>query len=175
MLLRRGDLGRGWSETSAAPRKAPSLTCAGFSPSPRAVEIGRAGSPTWQQSANGPFVSETTYAYASAGQEPSVWAAVVRPKFARCAAQSLIAGSGGGVSFKVTHEQAFGLPGLPGASRYRVRGTATSSGQSVDVYLDQVVIGRGKVIGVLSVSSFEAPVANRLERRLARSALLRLP
>jgi hypothetical protein len=139
------------------------------------VEIGRAGSPTWEQSANGPFVSETTYAYASAGQETSVWDAVVRPKFARCAAQSLIAGSGGGVSFKVTRAHPLGLPGFPSGSRYRVSGTATSSGQSVDVYLDQIVIGRGKVIAVLSVSSFEAPVANRLELRLARAALRRLP
>lgn len=173
-LVERGNLGRGWSQASAAPRKPPSLTCSGFNPPVHAVEIGRAGSPTWQQSSSGPFVSETTYAYRSAAQELSAWSGVVRPNFVRCAAQALAAGSGRGVRFKVTRKQVLNLLGLAKSARYRISGTATASGQSVDVYLDQIVIGRGQVIGVLSVSSFEAPVASRLELALARAALRRL-
>lgn len=138
--------------------------------------MGRAGSPTWQQSSSGPFISETSYAYASKPQASEVWSSVVQPGLARCAAQALIAGSGGGVRFTVLSKQELGLPRLPvNATRYRVHGTATSSGQSVDVYLDMVVLGRGPAVAALSVSSFEVPVMLKLELRLARAAAGRLP
>lgn len=141
----------------------------------RAVEIGRAESATWQQSSSGPFASESNYVYSSRAQQAAVWRAVVGPKLVRCAAQDLVNGSGGGVRFRVTRKQVLGVAGLPApAAHYRVSGTATSSGQSIDVFLDTIVLGHGRAIGVLSVSSFEAPVPASLDRRLAQAAARRL-
>lgn len=77
--------------------------------------------------------------------------------------------------FRVTHKQMVGTAEFPApAARYRVRGTATTSGQNTDVYLDMIVLGRGQTIAVLSLSSVESPVGGRLERRLARKAARRL-
>jgi hypothetical protein len=56
-----------------------------------------------------------------------------------------------------------------------VQGTATSSGQTNDVYLDMIVVGRGRLITTISITSFSDPVDSGFERRLARAAAHRMP
>jgi len=137
--------------------------------------VGRAESPTYGQSSSGPFVSQTAYAYGSGSQQGRVWNALARPKLVRCVAQALLAGSGGGVHFTVTGRQTLGLPALPANARgYRVSGTATTTGQTVNVFLDMILLGRGQTISALSISTFQVPVASRLELRLAGAAARRL-
>jgi hypothetical protein len=79
------------------------------------------------------------------------------------------------VHFSVTGKRLLSLPklGVPAAG-YRVSGEATSQGQSIDVFLDVVVLGSGRTIGAISISSFEQPVARALELRLARTVAERL-
>jgi hypothetical protein len=175
-LLRGSDLGRPWSEASAAPRRVPRLTCAQFAPALTAVtEIGTAATPTWQQSSAGPFFSQSSYVYARARQRADVWAALARPHLLSCVADALLAGSGNGVHYSVKHKQLLPLPALSAsAAGYRVRGTASASGQTIDVYLDVVLLGRGSQVTEISFSTFEQPVARRLELRLARAAASRL-
>ena len=174
-LLRRADLGPGWSQASPAGKPAP-LTCSQFQPATAGVvETGSASSPTFQQSSSGPFVADSAYVYASAAEERAYWDKVMRPGLLRCVAAALTQGSGSGLRFTVTAKQRLTLPKLPSsAAGYRVSGTASGSGQTIDVYLDMVVLGRGRAISAISLSTFSQPVDRRLELRLARLAANRL-
>lgn len=169
VLLRRGDLGRGWTG-SPAPKAAPGLTCPAFSPAlSGVVQAGAAASPTYQQSATGPFASQTAYAYANGAEEQTVWREVARPHLLTCVAASLVRSASGGVHFRVTSKRLETLPGLPvDAIGYRVTGTATVPDQTVNVYLDVLLLGGGSAVTELSFSSFLQPVARAVELRLAR-------
>lgn len=174
-LLGRGDFGKGWS-SEPAPRAVPPLTCPRFSPAlGGATEVGDAASPTFRGSSNGPFVSQSVYVYATAGQRAAVWRAVVRRPLLRCVAASLAGGSGHGVRFAVTGKRLLSLPRIGvAAAGFRASGTASTQGESIDVFLDVVVLGSGRTITAVSISSFEQPVARALELRLARSVAQRL-
>jgi hypothetical protein len=170
-LLRRGDFGHGWSQESSAPAKVPSLTCPAFDPRfAGAVQTGAAASPTFSAGSSGPFASEDAHAYATTGEQGTVWRALVRPRLVRCAAASLRRGGGDGVSFTVTAQRPLSLPALPApAAGYRVSGTASLPDQMIDVYLDMFVVGRGTTIAEVVLSSFEQPPPRALELRLLRT------
>jgi hypothetical protein len=55
-------------------------------------------------------------------------------------------------------------------ARYRVAGNATAGGQTMPVYLDELVLGRAAMITALDVASFDAPPSDGLERHLAALA-----
>jgi hypothetical protein len=174
-LLRHGDFGKGWN-SAPGPSSVPPLTCPRFSPHvPAVTEVGDAASPVFRESSNGPFVAQDAYAYATAAQRTAVWGATVRRGLVRCVAESLVGGSGRDVRFAVTGKRLLGSPKLAvAAAGYRVSGTATSQGQSVNVFLDMLVLGSGRTITSISLSSFEAPVARPLELRLARAVARRM-
>jgi hypothetical protein len=175
VLLRRADFGNGWS-SAPGPRSVPPLTCSRFSPPIRAAvtEVGDAVSPTFRQSSSGPFVSQLAYVYASGAQRAQVWRAVVQPRLVRCVAESLSAGSGHGVRFRVTGKRLLRLPRLGvAAAGYRASGEAISQGQAIDVFLDMLVLGSGRTITAISISSFEQPAARAVELRLARAVASR--
>lgn len=176
-LLTRAQLGSGWSVNSSPPRSVPPLRCGAFHPGTKGItRAGAAASPTYQQSASGPFVSQVAYAYASATQAQQVWGKVVRPALVRCVASALAQSSGSGVHFKVTGRKLLALPKQSvNVAGYRASGTATQSAQSIDVYLDMIVLGHGSVITAVSISSFQQPAGRALELRLARAAARRLP
>jgi hypothetical protein len=168
-LLRASDLGRSWTSTPA-PTTVPGLTCSGFSPSlPGVVQIGSAISPTFQASSTGPFASQTAYAYASHSEEETVWREVARRHLLTCVAASLVHSTAGGVHFRVMSKRVVSLPSLPvHAIGYRVVGTASVPNQTVNVYLDVILLGGGTTVTELSFSSFLAPMAWATELRLAR-------
>jgi hypothetical protein len=168
-LLQRGDFGRKWT-SSPAPKTVPGLTCPAFSPAlSGVVQTGAAISPTYEQSTTGPFASQTAYAYANGAQEQTVWSAVARPRLLACVAASLARTSTGGVHFAVTGKRLLPLPNLPvRAKGYRVTGTASVPNQTVNVYLDVLLLGGGNVVTELSFSSFLQPVSRAFELRLAR-------
>jgi hypothetical protein len=174
-LLRFADLGKGWAGTPPG-RSVPQLGCPAFNPAVRrAIEIGDAASPTFRQSRSGPFVTQDAYAFATGAQQAAVWKALVRPRLLRCVAASLAHGGGQGVRFTVTGKRLLHLPALPlAAAAYRVNGTANTQGQSVDVFLDMLVLGSGRTITAISISSFEEPVTQKLELRLARAVATRI-
>ena len=169
-LLHHSDLGRGWTDTPA-PKTAPGLTCPAFSPAlGGVVQTGAATSPTFQATSSGPFASQTAYAYASASEAQTVWGEVARRQLLTCVAASLVRSTGGGgVHFVVTSKRLLPLPSLPvQAMGFRVVGTASVPNQTVNVYLDVLVLGGGTTVTELSVSSFLQPVARAFELRLAR-------
>lgn len=167
-LLRRSDLGRGWT-SMPAPRKVPAMTCPAFSPGlSGVVQTGAATAPTFQATSSGPFASQTAYAYASASEEQTVWREVARKHLLTCIAASLVR-SGGGARFAVKSKRLLPLPSLPvHAIGYRVAGTASVPNQTVNVWLDVLLLGSGTTVTEVSVSSFLEPPARGLELRLAR-------
>jgi hypothetical protein len=175
-LLRRADLGRQWSLQAAAPKHAPPLTCHGFSPRLPGVSAPAAvASPTFARGLDGPFVSQTAYRYATAAQQHVVWRRVVVKRLLHCVAAALTAGGSGGARFTVASRKVLPLRGA-GASvtRYRVGGSATSAGQTLPVFLDELVLGQRGLITALDVSTLMQPPADSLERRLVRLASARL-
>lgn len=171
-LIPRGDLGVGWRVQSPPPRPIPALSCPGFSPRLTGVkETGAAASPTFAQSADGPFLAQIAYVYASDRQRQTVWRRVVTPRLETCVAGALRQGSVHGAQFTVTARRRLRLPRLAAQrAGYRVQATVTGSGQTVPIYLDMLVLGRGASISELSVTSIGTPVSSSLETRLARRA-----
>lgn len=175
-LIGRGVLGEGWYVSAAAPKAVPALTCGAFDPRVSgATEIGAAASPTFTQSADGPFLAQVSYAYSSPTQQRAVWGAVVRPGLERCLEDSLVHGSANGVSFRASSVRRLSLAGVPGHSAlYRVSGTASAPDQSVPVYLDVILVGRGAGVSELSLSTSLQPPGHHLELRLARAISRRM-
>lgn len=173
-LLRRADLGPAWTST-AAPGTVPGLTCPAFSPAlSGVVQIGDAISPTFAKSSTGPFASQTAYVYANASEEQTVWRVLARPHLLTCVAASLVR-SARGVHFAITGKRLLTLPSLPvRAKGYRVTGTASVRNQTVNVYLDVLLLGGGDEVTELSFSSFLAPAPRGLELRLARTVAGRI-
>jgi len=60
------------------------------------------------------------------------------------------------------------------AAGYRVTGTATVPYQTVNVYLDVLLLGAGDSVTELSISSFLEPPSRALERRLAKTVAGRI-
>jgi hypothetical protein len=175
-LLRRRDFGSGWS-AGPAPSAIPGLTCSAFSPSlAGVVERGAAASPTFQQSSSGPFVSQAAYVYDTPAEQALLWRRIVQPRLLDCVSGSLTHGSSQGVRFAVTSKHMLGLPKLPAlAAGYRVAATASTSLQTIKVYLDMLVLGRGRIVTEISLSSLAQPVERGFELRLARTVSRRVP
>jgi hypothetical protein len=174
-LVRRSDLGHGWSIQAPAPRRAPKLTCHAFSPRLSGVGApGTAASPTFERGPEGPFVSQAAYVYPTVAQQRVVWRRVVVSRLSRCVAAALRAGSGGRTKFTVTSSKVLPLRGVAAGalkvSRYRAVGSASSGGQTIPVYLDELVVGQGAVITTIDLTTFADPPGDRLERRLVRLA-----
>jgi hypothetical protein len=128
----------------------------------------------------GPFLSQTAYAYLTVAQAGVVWRRVVTSRLLRCAAAALRAGSGGGTTFTVSSRKVVPLQGLARTpagvtvARYRIGGSASAAGQTLPVYLDELVVSRGPLITAIDVTSFSDPPADKLERRILRRAVSRL-
>jgi hypothetical protein len=175
-LLQRTELGNGWSVAAPAPARVPPLTCPAFKPSTvGVVQTGAAASPTFRASTSGPFVSQAAYAYETDAQETRVWRAVVRRRLLACAAATLLSGASDDVSFAVTGKRLLALPKMfARASGYAVTGTATSSEVPTDVYLDMVVLGRGRTITEITVSGLDQHAARHNAVHLARIVARRM-
>jgi hypothetical protein len=174
-LLKRRDLGHGWS-AGTVPTSVPALTCPAFNPHVAGAALrGDASSPPFTASANGSVVSQTAYVFASRAQASSVAKAVMKPGLLRCVAQGLVAGSSHGVRFTVARRQLYSLPRIGVKSDgFRVSGTATRTDQTVNAYLDEVVLTRGRTVTAISFASLEVPFDARAEARLARVVARRI-
>jgi hypothetical protein len=168
-LLKRSLLPGGWRIDSPAPHSAGSPTCARFHPRLPAF-LGSAVSPVFAPSSSGPFLAEAIWVYSSAAQARTAWRRVARRGFRHCVAESLTAGSGNGVTFTADRSRMLRSFRMGSNVRFRVSGIAATSGQTTPVYLDEVLLLRGRSIGVVSLSSFSLPPHRALELRLTRLA-----
>lgn len=174
-LLVRSDLGHGWSSTPA-PDKVPPLTCSGFKPSLNGVvETGAAASRTFSQNSSYLSVSSVAYVYKTSAQAAEVWHRVVTRRLLTCFAGSLVAGSAKGLKFTVNRKHMLSIPRIAAGSRgYRLVGTGSGTDQQLGVYLDAIVLERGRMLAAVTYASAVVPAMRSLELRLARKVAVRL-
>jgi hypothetical protein len=99
----------------------------------------------------------------------------VSPQLADCAATSVNAGGGSGVSLVITATRPLKFPKLgTELAAYRAEGTASAAFQSLKVFLDVIVIGSRRVITAISVSSLREPASAKLERQLVQITAARI-
>lgn len=175
-LLRRAELGHGWTADAPAPKPVPLITCLQFSPVVLGIhQTGAAATPRFQRSANGPFVSQTAYSYASPSQARRQARAEMRRGLLRCLAASLTQQSSSSLIFTVKHRRVLPKPATSlKAAAYRVSGSASQADQTVDVYLDAILMRSGRTITELSIATFLQPPGRSLERRLTRRIAARI-
>ena len=167
-LLRRSDLGGGWSMVSAAPPRAASLTCA----ADRSV-LAAVASATWSQRSGGVFVSGTSYGYAGGAPERRAWARTATGGMGRCLERLLADGSGHGVLLHAGGVRRLAAPHLARGAhgvavrRYRVSGVASGNGQQTSVALDVVLVASGSSIAEDEFTAAGASPADALEARVA--------
>jgi hypothetical protein len=174
-LLRHADLGAAWV-AGTTPKKVAPLACKTVTQPRGVVEVGSAVSPTYRESASGPFVSQSTYVYDSAAGAVRYYQQVARPGALDCLVRSVASGGAAqGVAFTISKQQSLPAPNVGvTAAAYRVVGRATVQAQKVTVYVDVVLLQHGATISEVSFASFLAPFAPSDELRVARAAARRL-
>jgi hypothetical protein len=179
-LLRRSDLGAGWTETAAAPRHPPSLACGAAGSATASGVLASMASPTWGRSSGGPFASGTSYGFGSAADALRAFSAVARTTTGRCFERLLAQGSTGSVMLRATGVREFALPRVTVAGRpvsirrFRVSGIASGAGQETQIYLDGIIVARGSAIAVDEFSSVTSPPSTALEMRVTAAQARRL-
>jgi hypothetical protein len=164
-VLRRDDLGPGFSQKTPAPKHPTALGCR----SNRKI-LAADGSPTWSQPGNGAFVSNASYGFVSATAARTAWSHETLAVIGHCLERQLDEGSGHGVSLAASGVRQLAAPRLPGSlsgvqlRRYRVVGTASGDGQQLPVTLDVILAERGEWIGEDQFSAIDALPAAAAER-----------
>jgi hypothetical protein len=164
-LLKLADLGMGWTAAAVTRQQGIPLTCTGHDPSAKGiVETGAASSPAFSVAQTGPFVQQNTSVFAAAGQANTWWRRAVTPSLVRCAAGTFAALRARGVKVSVVSQGTLPMStALPHTAAYRV--VAKANGKKL--YFDLIVLGAGRTISGVTVSSFIQPVPARYERSLA--------
>jgi hypothetical protein len=165
-LLVLKDLGKGWTAAPAAAQQGVALTCRGHSPSAKGiVETGAASSPAFSATQAGPFVQQNTSVYASTAQANTWWKRTVTASFVTCAADTFAALRAKGVKVALVSQGKLSIStALSHSTGYRV--VATANGRKL--YFDLIVLGTGRTITAVTISSFLQPVPARYEQALAR-------
>jgi hypothetical protein len=161
-LLRRSDLGTGWSMATAAPRDASSLTCG----ADRGV-LAAVASATWSEATATVFASGTSYGFSGVAGQRRMWRQTGTAAMGRCLERAFEQGSSHGVVLHATAVRMLPAPRLPAGvprlsiRRYEVSGTASGAGQNSPVTLDVVLAGYRTWIGEdeFSVADAAPPVA----------------
>ena len=171
-LLQLSDLGKGWTATPAPRQQGVPLTCTAHDPSANGiVETGAASSPAFSVGPTGPFVQQNTSVFATAGQASTWWRRAVTPTLVRCAAGTFAALRARGVKVSVVSQATLPMStALPETAALRV--VAKANGKKL--YFDLIVLGSGRAITGVTVSSFIQPVPAKYERALAALLARRL-
>jgi len=171
-LLVLKDLGKGWTAAAAMTQQGVPLTCSGHSPSAKGiVETGAASSPAFSATQAGPFVQQNTSVYASTAQANAWWKRTVTPSFVTCAAGTFAALRGKGVKVALVSQGKLSIStALSHTAGFRI--VATANGKKL--YFDLVVLGSGRTITAVTISSFLQPVPARYEHALASVVVRKL-
>jgi hypothetical protein len=176
-LLKVGDFGSGWTaDPATGPSTGLNFSCPGFAPRQGdIVEIGAATSPKFNGSTVGPFVVQKTSVYATPKAASTLWNRGVKPKLIDCVAQSLDALKSRGVGVSINSQERLSLGRVIGdrSAAYRVVATLTGK-QRFKTYFDVVLVGKGRVITELTISTFQKAAPLKWEVALATIAARRL-
>jgi len=169
-VLAAKDLGKGWTG-QPSPQSGVTFSCGGYRPSGAGiVETGGASSPTFSYSQTGPFLLQKASVYATNSQAERYWRRAVTPKLLTCAVKTLQAVSARGVKVTITTKSTYPLKtGVSHTLAFRVAGTLESNGNKVTNYLDVIVLGSGRTITAITISSFRSPPPKAFELIVAHA------
>lgn len=173
VALGRRDLGRGW--TASAVPKDDGPPCKSFSPDlSRFTITGKAH--TMFADRNGSSVQSAVEVYASKAQAEGDFRAGARPGQARCLREALAHAESeapGGVSLRFRSARMLRAPKVgQRAAAYRLVGALEANGVSFALYMDLLVVQRGRTMVALFFTGLERPVGGQLE--LARKLAARM-
>jgi hypothetical protein len=169
-LLTVALLGKGWKATAG---NAPGLklSCPGFTPSGKGiVETGVAGTGSLSTSSIGPFVSQTTSVYATPAQASAYWKRAVKPGLVKCVAETVEAIGAQGVKVAITKQGNLPLAKVTDmTAAFRVVATLSAAKRNYKrkLYFDVIVIGAGKTLTEITISSIVTAVPAKVEAALA--------
>ena len=169
-LLTLEDLGSGW-QAGQSGTPGLHLSCKGWTPSGAGiVETGAAGTPAFAGGQLGPFLSQTTSVYESSREAASYWKRAVRPGLITCVTQTVEAIARSGVKVKITKRGSLTVPKTAAqlVAGYRVVASLTSKKAGTHpLYFDVLLLGKGKTLTEIALSSFVSPIPAKVESALA--------
>lgn len=168
--VRRSDLPAGW-RTLALPAD-DGGRCKSFDPDLSAFTITGKARSGWVDPAGRSVVS-LVEVYATRADAAGDFAAAARPAAARCLREAVGAGSAPGASLRVRSARMVRAPRAgDGSAAYRLVASLSTGGLPLELYLDVVVVRRGRTIVALMLTSLHRPLARR--DQLARAIAARM-
>jgi len=170
-LLAASDLGKGWTATKSTQRGV-SFDCSGYHPNGAGiVETGAAASPNLSYGKTGPFITQETSVYATAKQANTYWQRGVKPGLVTCATQTVEQLRSKGVKVTITKETTLALKtALQHTAGYRV----VAKANKLTLYFDVILLGNGRLITSVALSSFQSAPPASVEESLARLVIHKL-
>jgi hypothetical protein len=169
-LLTLKDLGSGW-QAGQTGTPGLNLSCKGWAPSGAGiVETGAAGTPAFAGGQLGPFLSQTTSVYESTQEAATYWKRAVQAGLITCVTQTVQAIARSGVKVKIVKQGNLAVPKTAAqlVAGYRVVANLTSKKAGTHpLYFDVVLLGKGKTLTEISLSSFTSPIPAKVESALA--------
>ena len=176
-LLTLKDLGTGW-QAGQAGTPGLHLSCKGWTPSGAGiVETGAAGTPAFAGGQLGPFLSQTTSVYENPKEASAYWKRAVQPGLITCVTQTVQAIARSGVKVKITKQGSLAIPKTPASlvAAYRVVADLTARKAGTHpLYFDVLLLGNGKTLTEITLSSLVSPIPAKVESALATLVAHRL-
>ena len=170
IAVRRSDLAPGW--TSFRLPADDGERCRSFNPDLSAFTITGKARSGWIDPL-GQSVVSLVEVYASRAQAVGDFAAAAKPAAAGCLREALASGVTAGMSFRVVSARMMRAPNAGDrAAAYRLVASVSGNGVRVKLYLDVVVVQRGRSIVALMLTGVQQPVSRRDE--LARIVAARM-
>jgi len=173
-LLTPADLSKadGWTLLAAGTNSGFTFSCPGWSPSARGiVEIGAATSPDFYSGGTQPVgVLQMTDVYDTAAQAATMWQRAVKPGLTRCMAETLDEVTQKGLDVRLISEQALTVEKVgPMTAGYRVIAELYNPSTKTQrkTYFDLIVLGRGRTLSEIALTSIGATTPAKVEYALA--------
>ena len=168
-LLGDADVGAGWRSGAVSTRPA-SLTCPAFDP-PLAGVV-ETGTASRELRAGAQGVSQSVWVFRTREEASVLWRRVVGKGLLRCLVAA--ARSAGGLAVTSLLSGELAVPRLAERTRaFRVVVTARVGGQTVRLYVDTLLLARGRAVTELTFGSGQ-PIPSAVELLLGRTVARRL-
>lgn len=174
VMLTRSDLGTGWSSTPAASGR-PFVCVRSQTGTRLPGPAAGARSRDFSAGQTGPFVEQIALTYRTLGAAGRFWRAVTSGGLVNCMTQSLNSESLGDIHFQVVASLEHTIS-VRGARTFghEFRVSESAGGESTSIYLDLLLLERGRLVSLVSVSSLGSPALPSTEWRLESAVARRL-
>lgn len=175
-VLTNADLGAGWLGGPRTPTSRKTPTCSFFHPNNSDLTLTGHAEALYNNGNGGMQVDSDVEVLRSAAQVQTEFKRLIQPPLTKCVRYDLLK-SVGGTGVELGFAKRLTFPRLASVTvAYRVVISVKSSGQTVHVLDDQILLGQGRAEGFLNVVAPETNQSQLLafETRLARAVVKRM-